>query len=119
MHEAISIYAHTMTQDRETYARVEPTHIPVGDAAAIDGSLLDHCVPTGRGLLFVDPVRLEPVLVRYLAEFDFTTDDVAEPPRMTDVSAYSTKTLTRPTALHPPNAPLAGQGRGGSGVRTV
>ena len=84
-YEAISIYAHTATQNRETHARIEPTHIPVGDAAAIDGSLLDHCVPTGRGLLFVDPVRLEPVLVGYLAELDFAADDVTEPPKTTDV----------------------------------
>ena len=101
-HRAISIYAHIATWICETHARVEPTHIPVGDAAAIDGSLFDHCVPTGRGLLFVDPVRLEPVLVRYLTELDLTTDDVAKSPRTTNVSAYSAKPGTRPIALHPP-----------------
>ena len=90
-YRAISIYAHIATRICESHPRVEPTHIPVGDAAAIDGCLFDHCVPTGRGLLFVDPVRLEPVLVWYLAELDFTANDVTEPPKTTDISAYSAK----------------------------
>lgn len=55
----------------EEEARVESTHVAIRYAATVDDVVLDHFVSTGLCLVFVDGIRLVPVVVGDNAEFHF------------------------------------------------
>lgn len=55
---------------RRTYSRVETAHVPVRNTASIDDVLRYHRITAGLGLLFVDRVGLEPVVVGDDAKLD-------------------------------------------------
>lgn len=63
---------------KETHPGVEPTHIPVGDAPAVDDVVRHHLVAARLRLVLVDPIGLVPVVMRDLAEGHLAIDDVAD-----------------------------------------
>ena len=63
-----------------TYARVEAAHIPVRYAASVDDVVRNHLLAPRARAVLIDPVGLEPVVVRDLGEGDLALDHVAQAP---------------------------------------
>lgn len=61
-----------------THPRVKTAHVTIRYTAAVDDVVLDHLVPPRRRLRFVDPLGLEPMVMRDEAKLDRARDDVRD-----------------------------------------
>lgn len=75
----------TWSDYKFAHPTVEAAHVPVGHAVSVDNLLFDHLLASLGCFLFVNPVGLEPVIMRDLAVDGLRSNNLRSPPEQPSV----------------------------------